>query len=282
MDDYFHGTHVAGSIGAVGNNAIGVTGVNWTSSLLACKFLDSTGSGTTAGAITCLDYVAQKKTAGINIVATNNSWGGSDYSQALSDAIAAQLQAGILFVAAAGNNATNNDIYPFYPCSLDHSNIICVASAVDSISLDFSNYGAGTVHLGAPGEGILSTVLNGQYASYDGTSMATAYVTGVVGLLAAQDSTRDSRALKNLVLAGAEPDPRHYFKRHGRAVACDQLDDLYRVGRRGGNTTGELRHDLAGCGRRAPARSDQYQLRSPQRQCRRHGPAGRRDGDAPR
>jgi len=203
MDDYFHGTHVAGSIGAVGNNAIGVTGVNWTSSLLACKFLDSTGSGTTAGAITCLDYVAQKKTAGINIVATNNSWGGSDYSQALSDAIAAQLQAGILFVAAAGNNATNNDIYPFYPCSLDHSNIICVASAVDSISLDFSNYGAGTVHLGAPGEGILSTVLNGQYASYDGTSMATAYVTGVVGLLAAQDSTRDWRALKNLVLAGA-------------------------------------------------------------------------------
>jgi subtilisin family serine protease len=204
LDDFFHGTHVAGIIGATGNNAIGMTGVNWTTTMLACKFLDSTGSGDTADAITCLDYIALQKNRGVNIVATNNSWGASTYSQALSDAIGAQLRLGILFIAAAGNNSLDNDQNPSYPCSFDHSNIICVASAVDSLS-DFSDYGAGTVHLAAPGESILSTVLNGKYANEDGTSMAAAYVTGVVGLLAAQDPTRDWRAIKNLVLAGAVP-----------------------------------------------------------------------------
>jgi hypothetical protein len=202
MDDFFHGTHVAGIIGGVGNNSIGITGVNWTVALLACKFLDSSGSGTTADAITCLDYVAQQKQSGVNIVATNNSWGSISYSQALGDAIAVQRQLGILFITAAGNNSINDDQNPSYPCGYNHSNVICVASAVDSLS-KFSNYGTGTVHLGAPGESIWSTVLNGQYAAYDGTSMATAFVSGVAGLLAAQDPTRDWRAIKNLILAGA-------------------------------------------------------------------------------
>jgi subtilisin family serine protease len=201
MDDFFHGTHVAGIIGAVGNNSLGVTGVNWTVALLACKFLDSSGSGTTADAITCLDYVAQQKQSGVNIVATNNSWGSTTYSQALGDAIAAQRQLGILFITAAGNNYSDEDQNPFYPCGYDHSNVVCVAAAADSLAY-FSDYGAGTVHLGAPGLTIWSTVLNGQYAAYDGTSMATAFVTGVAGLLAAQDPTRDWRAIKNLILAG--------------------------------------------------------------------------------
>src|SRR5256885_1979473 len=204
MDDYFHGTHVAGTIGAVGNNAVGVTGVNWNVSILACKFLDSTGSGTTADAITCLDYVALMKDRGVNIAASSNSWGGGDDSQALRDAIVAQRTRGVLFVAAAGNATVDNDQIPTYPCSYDLSNVICVASAIDSISV-FSNYGLGTVHLAAPGEAIWSTVPNNAYNTYDGTSMATPHVTGVIGLLKAQDPTRDWRALKNLLLAGAGP-----------------------------------------------------------------------------
>jgi hypothetical protein len=204
MDDLFHGTHVAGTIGAVGNNAVGVTGVNWNVAILACKFLDSSGNGTTADAITCLDFVAAMKDQGVNIVASNNSWGGNPYSQALADAIVAQRVRGILFVAAAGNTGQDDDQNPFYPCSFDLSNIICVASAYDSLS-SFSDYGTGTVDLAAPGESILSTVLDNQYASYDGTSMATAHVTGVVGLLAAQNPSYDWRAIKNLVLAGAVP-----------------------------------------------------------------------------
>ena len=204
MDDYFHGTHVAGTVGAVGDNALGVTGVNWHVTLLPCKFLDASGSGTTADAITCLDYVALMKDRGVNIVASNNSWGGGAYSQALSDAIVAQRNRGILFVAAAGNSSYDNDRLPQYPCSYDLSNILCVASAYDSLSL-FSNYGTGTVHLAAPGEGIWSTVPKGGYDAYDGTSMATPHVSGVVALLKAQDSTRDWRVLKNLILAGAVP-----------------------------------------------------------------------------
>ena len=204
MDDYFHGTHVAGTIGAVGNNAVGVSGVNWNVSILACKFLDSSGSGTTADAITCLEYVALMKDRGVNLVASSNSWGGGDDSQALRDAIVAQRTRGILFVAAAGNAMADNDQIPTFPCSYDLSNVICVASAIDSISV-FSNYGLGTVHLAAPGEAIWSTVPNNAYNTYDGTSMATPHVTGVIGLLKAQDPTRDWRALKNLLLAGAVP-----------------------------------------------------------------------------
>lgn len=204
MDDFFHGTHVAGTIGAVGNNAVGVTGVNWNVSIMACKFLDSTGTGNTADAVTCLDYIALKKDNGVNIIASSNSWGGGAYSQALSDAIVAQRMRGILFVAAAGNDSFDNDQLPLYPCSYDLSNIICVASAYDALSI-FSDYGTGTVHLAAPGEAIWSTVLNNGYDAYDGTSMATPHVTGVLGLLKSQDSTRDWRTLKNLVLAGAVP-----------------------------------------------------------------------------
>jgi len=205
MDDYFHGTHVAGIIGASGNNAVGVSGVNWNVTLLPCKFLDSTGSGSDADAITCLDYVAMMKDRGVNIIATNNSWGGGGYSRALGDAIVAQREHGILFVVAAGNDSSDNDIVPSYPCTYDLANVICVASTYDFLSVFFSNYGRGTVHLGAPGEAILSTVPNNDYQTYDGTSMATPFVTGVLALLAAQDPTRDWRALKNLVLAGTVP-----------------------------------------------------------------------------
>jgi subtilisin family serine protease len=207
MDDEGHGTHVAGIIGAVGNNTLGVTGVNWSSSMLACKFLGADGYGDTAGAIACLDYIAIMKDRGVNIVASNNSWSGGAYSQALRDAIDAQRQRGILFVAAAGNDSYDNDTLQSYPCSYYLPNIICVAStdANDKLSL-FSNYGKQIVHLGAPGEGILSTVPSGfgSYDSFSGTSMATPYVTGVAGLVHALYPDSDWRSVKNLILAGGD------------------------------------------------------------------------------
>src|SRR6266702_1757754 len=205
-DDNGHGTHVAGTIGAVGNNAVGVVGVNWTTKLLGCKFLDLEGIGSTGDAIECLDYVATMKNRGVNIVATNNSWGGGGYSQALRDAIDSHRQRGILFVAAAGNDGANNDTLQTYPCSYDVPNIICVAAtnASDGLS-SFSNYGKNTVHLGAPGENILSTFFNASgYESLSGTSMATPHVTGAVALIHSLYPTIDWRAVKNRILAGGD------------------------------------------------------------------------------
>src|SRR5689334_9993241 len=165
-DDNGHGTHVAGIVGAAGNNAIGVTGVNWSVQILACKFLDKTGVGTISGAIACLDYVRKMKEAGVNIVATNNSWGGPDYSQALADAIEGQRQDGVLFIAAAGNQSSNNDTIPFYPASYKSPNVISVAATNESDQLtSFSNSGLHTVHLGSPGNDIVSTLPGNSYGA---------------------------------------------------------------------------------------------------------------------
>src|SRR5437867_1751058 len=204
MDDVLHGTHVAGTIGAVGNNGIGVAGVNWNVKLMACKFLGAFG-GTTAGAVSCLNYLATMKDRGVNIVATNNSWGGGGFSQALYDAIDAHRQRGILFIAAAGNSSLDNDTASFYPANYYLPNIIAVAAPTSTHSrASCSNFGSRTVHLGAPGEGILSTTPNNTYGTLSGTSMATPHVTGVAALLKAQDGTRDWRAIRNLILAGGD------------------------------------------------------------------------------
>src|SRR2546425_4968054 len=205
-----HGTHVSGTIGAVGNNAVGVVGVNWTVRLMACKFLGATGSGTTADAIDCLEYVKLMKDRGVNIVATSNSWGGGGFSQALFDAIEAHLHRGILFIAAAGNTnpGSNNDAKPFYPAAYYLPNIISVAATTRMDALaSFSNFGRRTVHLGAPGQEILSTTPGNTYSSLSGTSMATPRVTGVAALLKAQNPARDWRAIKNLILAGGDTVP---------------------------------------------------------------------------
>jgi len=205
-DDAGHGTHVSGTIGALGNNGVGVAGVNWTVRIMACKFLNASGSGTIGDAIDCLEYVKLMKDRGVNVVATNNSWGGGGFSQSLLDAIEAHLQRGILFVAAAGNNASDNDVTPSYPAAYNLPNILAVAATTRTDALaSFSNFGRRTVHLGAPGQEILSTTPGNTYSVFNGTSMATPHVTGVAALLKAQDPSRDWRAIKNLILAGGDP-----------------------------------------------------------------------------
>jgi subtilisin family serine protease len=205
LDDNGHGTHVSGTIGASGNNGLGVVGINWNVQLLTCKFLDSNGSGQTSDAISCLDYVLQMKSKGYNIVATNNSWGGGEYSKALTDAIQAQQQAGILFIAAAGNEFSDNDVVPTYPANTSLPNVISVAATNRSDALAvFSNTGRHTVHLGAPGQEILSTLPGSNYGVLSGTSMASPHVAGAVALLAAQNPSLDWRALKNLILSGGD------------------------------------------------------------------------------
>ena len=218
MDDQGHGTHCAGTIGAAGNNARGVVGVNWQVQIMAGKFLDAYGSGGMAGAVMCLEYVLGMKSRGVNVVATSNSWGGGPYSRALFDAIAAHQAAGILFIAAAGNDSSDNDGLPSYPGSYPIPNVISVAATDHNDNLaSFSNYGRYSVHVAAPGENILSTMTP---TSYDfptppdypyyvlsGTSMACPHVAGLAALLKAQDPTRDWKAIRNLILVGGDTRP---------------------------------------------------------------------------
>lgn len=185
MDENGHGTHVAGTIGAAGNNNLGVVGVNWDIKIAGCQFLDGAGFGSTAGAIACIDYFTNLKVNhGVNLVATNNSWGGGAYSESLRTAIADGIDAGIMFVAAAGNDGTNSDVIPSYPASYDLDGIVAVANTNRNDGLSgTSTYGLESVDLGAPGSAILSTYLNNGYATASGTSMASPHVAGVAGLI---------------------------------------------------------------------------------------------------
>ncbi len=205
LDD--HGTHVSGTIAGRANNG-GVVGVNWDVTLISAKFLGRNG-GTTANAIKAVDYFTNLKTRhGLNIVATNNSWTGGGYSQALADAIGRANAAGILFVAAAGNSGTNNDAAPSYPSGYDLPNVIAVASIDGSGRLaSTSQYGATTVDIGAPGVGILSTTAFSNYSTYDGTSMATPHVTGAAALYAATHPGATAAQIKDAILSSATPTP---------------------------------------------------------------------------
>ena len=207
MDDDGHGTHVSGTIGAVGNNAIGVTGVNWRVSIMGLKFLDAEGNGYTSNAVAAVTYATRmRRDFGVNVVAINASWGGEKRSAALADAITAAGRAGILFVAAAGNESSNNDRVATYPANQADDAVIAVAATNRSSRLAaFSNYGSTTVDLAAPGVAILSTVPGGGYASFSGTSMATPYVTGTVALMAAANPRATAAEIRSALLSTVKP-----------------------------------------------------------------------------
>jgi subtilisin family serine protease len=210
-----HGTHVAGTIGGVGGNRAGVAGVVLNVKMLNAKFLGSNG-GTAANAIKSVDYFTNLKTRTSNripIVATNNSWGGGGFSQALKDAISRANDADILFIAAAGNSGANNDVTSSFPSNYDVPNVIAVAAIASNGGLaSFSQYGATTVDLGAPGVGIWSTVpvsskrsvISG-YATYNGTSMATPHVTGAAALYKSINPTATAAEIKAAILSKAKP-----------------------------------------------------------------------------
>jgi len=196
MDDNGHGTHVAGTIAGVGNNGTGVVGVNWSAQVMALKFLDANGSGTTANAVKAVNYATAN---GARL--TNNSWGGGGYSSTLYNAINAARSAGVLFIAAAGNSGSST---ASYPAAYNLDNVISVAATDRNDALaSFSNYGSSWVDLAAPGVSILSTVPGG-YSYYSGTSMATPHVAGVAALAWAYSPDATYAQVRDAILQGAD------------------------------------------------------------------------------
>lgn len=205
MDDNGHGTHCAGIIGAEGNNKKGISGVNWKVEIMPLKFLGRGGFGSTKNAIEAINYAIDRKKAGVNIRVINASWGSTQYSKALEDAIRAAGEQGILFVAAAGNNSTDNDKRPHYPSNYNLPNVISVAALDRNDTLaSFSNYGVKTVHIAAPGKEILSTWLNDGFREASGTSMATPQVAGVAALIIADNPKIKVEKLREKLLKSVD------------------------------------------------------------------------------
>jgi large repetitive protein len=206
IDDHGHGTHVAGIIGAVGNNGVGVVGIAWRAQLMALKFLNTFADGSISDALECIDYARRK---GAKII--NASWGWyGENSAALRDAIRTAGNAGIIFVAATGNNSNNNDTNPLYPASFDLDNILAVAATTraDQIA-DWSNFGPTRVHLGAPGEEILSCghTNDSAYRHWIGTSMAAPHVVGACALLRSQHPSDSHVQIIHRLLSATDPLP---------------------------------------------------------------------------
>lgn len=202
-----HGTHVAGTIAARGGNSIGVVGVNWRAGIMPLKFLGPDG-GSTSGAVKAIDYAVRE---GAKI--SNNSWGGGGFSQSLRDAIGRADTAGHLFVAAAGNGGADgvgddNDTTPSYPASYDLPNVISVAATNNRDTLaSFSNFGARSVDIAAPGVSIASTLPNDRYGNMSGTSMAAPHVAGVAALVKSREPGLDDVKLKERILSSADGKP---------------------------------------------------------------------------
>lgn len=203
QDDNGHGTHCAGTVGAVGNNATGVAGVCWSVSLIALKFLDDEGDGTSSDGVEAIAYAT-----GLGVTVTSNSWSGNEFSQAMKDAIDEANNAGILFVAAAGNNGSFLDYYPEYPACYTSPNIISVTATTQLNTLaDFSNHSEVHADIGAPGQDVYSTVRGGGYGYNSGTSMACPHVAGACALLKAHRSELTHQNIRNLILKTAVPIP---------------------------------------------------------------------------
>lgn len=205
FDDLGHGTHVAGTIGAAANNAVGVAGVNWNVKIMAVKWINSSNFGTTAGAVASVNYVTHMRQRGVNVKLSNNSWHVAP-SEALRQAIVAHGDAGLLFVVAAGNDGANRDLVADYPSSYDLPNMITVAATDNRDNkASFSTYGLNTVDLGAPGVNVLSTTPANTYSYFSGTSMATPHVAGVVALGWSYFPDASKERIKNAILAGVDP-----------------------------------------------------------------------------
>jgi len=205
MDDNGHGTHCAGIIGAEGDNNEGIAGINWNVEIMPLKFMGRGGFGTTKDAIEAINYAIDRKQNGVNVRVISASWGSTGYSKALEDAIRAAGEAGILFVAAAGNNGTSNDKSPHYPSNYNLPNLLSVASLdrTDSLS-SFSNFGTKTVHIAAPGRDILSTWLGDDYREASGTSMATPYVAGTAALILSLEPKLSVEKLRERLLKSVD------------------------------------------------------------------------------
>jgi subtilisin family serine protease/subtilisin-like proprotein convertase family protein len=222
LDDNGHGTAIAGIIGAQGNNGIGVAGIDWQAEILSAKFLDSSGSGTISTFITALNYAVAH---GARI--SNNSWTGASNSVNLEQAISNAQAHGQIFVAAAGNNGSNNDVTPEYPASFPLNNIVAVAATDQYDHLaGFSNYGAQSVALGAPGVNIFSTMPGKSYGSLSGTSVAVPQVTAVLALVWGQHPTWSYTQVINQVLSTVDPLP----SLAGKTISGGRLDAAAALG----------------------------------------------------
>ncbi len=228
MDENNHGTHCAGTIGGVGNNGIGVVGVNWRCKLASLRFLGPSGSGSTSGAISAVNYCRIK---GIKV--SNNSWGGGGFSQTMLNAINNAAGVGHLFIAAAGNSNNNNDAAPSYPASYNAANLIAVLATDNNDNrASFSSYGATSVDVGAPGVNILSTVRNNGYSYFNGTSMATPHVSGLAALLYGRNPSWTYADVKSQIMNTARP----VGNLAGRCVTGGVINAQAAIGGSGGNT----------------------------------------------
>jgi len=225
MDAHGHGTHCSGTMAGRGNNEIGVAGINWSGKIMGIRFMDASGRGDLAAAIRGIDYVVSQKQRGVNVRVMNNSWGGGGFSEPLRRAIEKAGQEGIVFVAAAGNSASDNDSSPSYPASYDLPNLISVgAVGQDGTLASFSNYGAQSVKIAAPGVSILSTMPNGQYGFMSGTSMASPHVAGAFGLLfSTEPNLSVDDAVRRMIDSGVEQNVLKGKIKDGRGLNLKRL-----------------------------------------------------------